>query len=133
MLSYNNGTVRPWRNRQTRTFEGRMGDRVSSSLTGRTNKTSRNACLFFCGQQTCVVCNTTCSAQTHTFHVSGAHLCEQAHSAHYLVVILLASTHWLAVNKDKQKCLSFLLWKKSCLLLMLDIGCCILTVFQNML
>ena len=28
--------VRPWRNRQTRTFEGRMGDRMGSSPIGRT-------------------------------------------------------------------------------------------------
>ena len=28
--------MRDWRNRQTRAFKGRMGDRVSSSLTSRT-------------------------------------------------------------------------------------------------
>ena len=28
--------MRPWRNWQTRTFEGRVGDRTSSSLVGRT-------------------------------------------------------------------------------------------------
>ena len=28
--------MRDWRNRQTRTFKGRVGDRVSSSLTSRT-------------------------------------------------------------------------------------------------
>ena len=28
--------MRPWRNRQTRTFEGRVGDRTGSSPVGRT-------------------------------------------------------------------------------------------------
>ena len=28
--------MRPWRNRQTRTFEGRVGDRAGSSPAGRT-------------------------------------------------------------------------------------------------
>ena len=36
--------VRPWRNRQTRTFEGRMGDRMSSSLIGRTNIAGQFRC-----------------------------------------------------------------------------------------
>ena len=43
---YNNDTVRPWRNWQTRTFEGRMGDRPSSSLGGRTKMTPFR-CHFF--------------------------------------------------------------------------------------
>ena len=32
--------MRDWRNRQTRTFKGRVGDRVSSSLTSRTKRTN---------------------------------------------------------------------------------------------
>lgn len=32
--------MRPWRNRQTRTFEGRVGDRTGSSPVGRTIKTT---------------------------------------------------------------------------------------------
>ena len=39
--------MRPWRNRQTRTFEGRMGDRMSSSLIGRTNKKLGKCAKFF--------------------------------------------------------------------------------------
>ena len=42
--------MRDWRNRQTRTFKGRVRDRVSSSLTSRTKQ--ENFCeakvLFFC-------------------------------------------------------------------------------------
>ena len=30
--------MRPWRNWHTRTFEGRVGDRTSSNLVGRTKK-----------------------------------------------------------------------------------------------
>ena len=37
-IHYNSLAMRDWRNRQTRTFKGRVGDRVSSSLTSRTNK-----------------------------------------------------------------------------------------------
>ena len=83
MLSYNNGTVRPWRNRQTRTFEGRMGDRVSSSLTGRTNKTSRNACLFLYPVRL-VWCYTP--RATHKLTLScivTLHLCMQAYTLRY--------------------------------------------------
>ena len=35
-INYYNMAMRDWRNRQTRAFKGRMGDRVSSSLTSRT-------------------------------------------------------------------------------------------------
>ena len=40
--------MRDWRNRQTRTFKGRVGDRVSSSLTSRTKKraTQLSVALF---------------------------------------------------------------------------------------
>ena len=41
--------MRDWRNGQTRTFKGRVGDRVSSSLTSRTNKKADTVlCPFFC-------------------------------------------------------------------------------------
>ena len=43
--------VRSWRNRQTRTFEGRMGDRMGSSPIDRTKKNDlyiHCASLFFC-------------------------------------------------------------------------------------
>ena len=106
-LSYNNDTVRPWRNRQTRTFEGRMGDRVSSSLTGRTNKTSRNACLFFVRKWTCVVCNTTCYAQTHTTCIVTLHLCMQAYSFRYYGHKVSYKYTLARTQQDKQKCLSF--------------------------
>ena len=33
--------MRPWRNRQTRTFEGRVGDRAGSSPAGRTPKKTK--------------------------------------------------------------------------------------------
>ena len=39
--------MRDWRNRQTRTFKGRVGDRVSSSLTSRTKRTSTNVLVLF--------------------------------------------------------------------------------------
>ena len=48
--------MRDWRNGQTRTFKGRVGDRVSSSLTsrtklrttlgGRTRKEAQNSASF---------------------------------------------------------------------------------------
>ena len=38
--------LRSWRNRQTRTFEGRMGDRMGSSPIDRTKKTSRKTCFL---------------------------------------------------------------------------------------
>ena len=39
--------MRDWRNGQTRTFKGRVGDRVSSSLTSRTkNQEHVNVFLF---------------------------------------------------------------------------------------
>ena len=37
--------MRDWRNRQTRTFKGRVGDRVSSSLTSRTKKRATRTCV----------------------------------------------------------------------------------------
>ena len=41
--------MRDWRNGQTRTFKGRVGDRVSSSLTSRTKRTNTNVLvLFYC-------------------------------------------------------------------------------------
>lgn len=40
--------VRSWRNRQTRTFEGRMGDRMGSSPIDRTNKIRRFYTTDFC-------------------------------------------------------------------------------------
>ena len=48
--------MRDWRNRQTRTFEGRVGDRVSSSLTSRTKKraTQLSVALFFCVRGCCI-------------------------------------------------------------------------------
>ena len=39
--------MRDWRNRQTRTFKGRVGDRVSSSLTSRTKRTNSLLVLFY--------------------------------------------------------------------------------------
>mgnify|MGYP007081756874 CR=1 FL=1 len=49
-IHYNGLAMRDWRNRQTRTFKGRVGDRVSSSLTSRTNKKSdTSVSLFFVG------------------------------------------------------------------------------------
>ena len=39
--------MRDWRNRQTRTFKGRVGDRVSSSLTSRTKRTNTNVLVLF--------------------------------------------------------------------------------------
>ena len=36
--------MRPWRNRQTRTFEGRVGDRAGSSPAGRTIRESLSDC-----------------------------------------------------------------------------------------
>ena len=44
--------MRDWRNRQTRTFKGRVGDRVSSSLTSRTKKraTQLSVALFLCAR-----------------------------------------------------------------------------------
>ena len=39
---YNNScSLRSWRNRQTRTFEGRMGDRMGSSPIDRTKEKAR--------------------------------------------------------------------------------------------
>lgn len=48
--------MRDWRNRQTRTFKGRVGDRVSSSLTSRTKKraTQLSVALFFCVRGCCI-------------------------------------------------------------------------------
>ena len=41
--------LRLWRNWQTRTFEGRMGDHPGSSPGNRTKKRERNfSFLFFC-------------------------------------------------------------------------------------
>ena len=47
-IYYNVQAMRDWRNRQTRTFKGRVGDRVSSSLTSRTKKraTQLSVALF---------------------------------------------------------------------------------------
>ena len=47
-MHYNVQAMRDWRNRQTRTFKGRVGDRVSSSLTSRTKKraTQLSVALF---------------------------------------------------------------------------------------
>ena len=39
--------MRDWRNRQTRTFKGRVGDRVSSSLTSRTTAPRFSGCFIF--------------------------------------------------------------------------------------
>lgn len=39
--------MRDWRNRQTRTFKGRVGDRVSSSLTSRTKSEPTLLCWLF--------------------------------------------------------------------------------------
>ncbi len=58
-IGYNNGcrqVLRSWRNRQTRTFEGRMGNRPGSSPGDRTKKrkTGFLSCLSFffkCNQQ----------------------------------------------------------------------------------
>ena len=47
-IHYNSLAMRDWRNRQTRTFKGRVGDRVSSSLTSRTNKKQHFSVLLFC-------------------------------------------------------------------------------------
>ena len=38
--------MRPWRNRQTRTFEGRVGDRTGSSPVGRTRKQTMESDRF---------------------------------------------------------------------------------------
>ena len=46
-IHYNSLAMRDWRNRQTRTFKGRVGDRVSSSLTSRTNKKQHFSVLLF--------------------------------------------------------------------------------------
>lgn len=40
--------MRDWRNRQTRTFKGRVGDRVSSSLTSRTKIKTTDETVVFC-------------------------------------------------------------------------------------
>ena len=52
---YNNScSSRSWRNRQTRTFEGRMGDRMGSSPIDRTSfrASARSlALLFLCGSK----------------------------------------------------------------------------------
>ena len=47
VIHYNGLAMRDWRNRQTRTFKGRVGDRVSSSLTSRTNKRATFKCRSF--------------------------------------------------------------------------------------
>ena len=44
-IYYNVQAMRDWRNRQTRTFKGRVGDRVSSSLTSRTKKRATRTCV----------------------------------------------------------------------------------------
>ena len=63
-INYHNKAMRDWRNRQTRAFKGRMGDRVSSSLTSRTNKTAnqlqqkgsvQNASFSFCFVAACTL------------------------------------------------------------------------------
>ena len=46
--------MRDWRNRQTRAFKGRMGDRVSSSLTSRTR--SGNCACSCNGKETLLRC-----------------------------------------------------------------------------
>ena len=38
--------LRSWRNRQTRTFEGRMGDRMGSSPIDRTRTISTHQCVL---------------------------------------------------------------------------------------
>ena len=38
--------MRGWRNRQTRTFEGRVGDRTGSSPVGRTRKQTMESDRF---------------------------------------------------------------------------------------
>ena len=47
--------MRDWRNRQTRAFKGRVGDRVGSSPTSRTKKNGNttSASVFYC---LCVFC-----------------------------------------------------------------------------
>lgn len=54
-IYYNVQAMRDWRNRQTRTFKGRVGDRVSSSLTSRTKKRAMqlSVALFFCVRGCC--------------------------------------------------------------------------------
>ena len=44
--------MRDWRNRQTRTFKGRVRDRVSSSLTSRTKRTHKCVSFFIWGEAT---------------------------------------------------------------------------------
>ncbi len=44
--------MRDWRNRQTRTFKGRVRDRVSSSLTSRTKGTHNSVSFFIWGEAT---------------------------------------------------------------------------------
>lgn len=64
--------MRDWRNRQTRTFKGRVGDRVSSSLTSRTKKKSNaiSVALFLRAkllrkqQLATVVANVRCSSMS---------------------------------------------------------------------
>lgn len=46
-LHYYYVAMRDWRNRQTRTFKGRVGDRVSSSLTSRTTAPRFSGCFIF--------------------------------------------------------------------------------------
>ena len=40
--------MRDWRNGQTRTFKGRVGDRVSSSLTSRTTRNGLPFLFYVC-------------------------------------------------------------------------------------
>ena len=47
-LHYYYMAMRDWRNGQTRTFKGRVGDRVSSSLTSRTTNRPHGR-FYICG------------------------------------------------------------------------------------
>ena len=70
---------------------------------------SQQTWFFLCDLWTLCVENTrTCGANSHC--VSGAHSPVQARSFHYLVALLLASTHWPHQNRKRRtQCSSFFL------------------------
>ena len=49
--------MRDWRNRQTRAFKGRVGDRVGSSPTSRTTKRKHASVSFFHALRLCLSAN----------------------------------------------------------------------------
>ena len=75
-------TLCEWRSPKWVNSLGSLSRRSASRkyTPARTNRQAK--CLsFFCGQQTCVVCNTTCYAPTHTVWEALIRLCKHAHFA----------------------------------------------------